>query len=268
MCCGPVERYPGVVELSAALYCERGYELALAAALAQYPGTLAVSSSEDQWSVLAALRSAGSIAGPTAGARAARSRTRPECLSRSRAAGRSGDGRRRRPSRARSCRGRRRLRLTRVPDTFEGLAVMRDGSYYRPSTGQLGLAAGVPAALVIERRARLEALVERLDAVRAREARENAAAAGARARSESLAAVRAGATAALEAAATALDEARRRAASAAVERRGADERAQRLDEALAAARSEAASLDAELAALAERVVAWNARRQPHKVPCA
>ena len=63
------------------------------------------------------------------------------------------------------------------------------------------------------------------------------------------------ATVALEAAATALDEARRRAASAAVERRGADERAQRLDEALAAARSEAASLDAELAALAQRVVA-------------
>ncbi len=250
-----VERYPGVVDLSAAVSCERGYELALAAALAQYPGTLAVSSGEDQWSVLDALRSAGvSLARLLAPARRGRGRPMGAFPGAVPLADRvtvgAGD----------------RLEhvlsevvvvsdLTAVPDTFEGLAVMRDGSYYRPSTGQLGLAAGVPAALVIERRARLEALVERLDAVKAREARESVAAAGARARSETLATARVGAMTALEAAATALDEARRRAASAALERRGADERAQRLAEALTAARLEAESLDAELAALAERVVA-------------
>ncbi len=36
------DAYPGVVELSSAVSCERGYELALGAALAQHPGTLAV----------------------------------------------------------------------------------------------------------------------------------------------------------------------------------------------------------------------------------
>ncbi len=250
-----VERYPGVVELSAALSCERGYELALAAALAQYPGTLAVSSSEDQWSVLEALRSAGvSLARLLAPARRGRGRVSSAFPGAVPLADRVtvdvGD----------------RLQhvlaevvvvsdLTAVPDTFEGLAVTRDGSYYRPSTGQLGLAAGVPAALVIERRARLEALVERLDAVKAREARESVAAAAARTRSESLAAARADATAALEAAATALDEARRRTGSAAAQRRGADEQAGRLDESLSAARREAESLEAELAALADGVAA-------------
>ena len=34
--------YPGVVELSSAVTCEPGYELAVGAALAQHPGTLVV----------------------------------------------------------------------------------------------------------------------------------------------------------------------------------------------------------------------------------
>ena len=53
------EGYPGVVELSSAVRCERGFELALGAALAQHPGTLAVASGADQWPLLQALRAAG-----------------------------------------------------------------------------------------------------------------------------------------------------------------------------------------------------------------
>ena len=249
------ERYPGVVELSAAVSCERGYELALAAALAQHPGTLAVSGGEDKWSVLEALRLAGvKLARLLAPARRG-SATAPIAFPGAlpladRVTVEAGDHLAQVLAEVVVVSD-----LTAVPDSFEGLAVMRDGSYYRPSTGQLGLAAGVPAALVIERRARVEALVERFDALKAREARESVAAAGARARSEALASARAVSVAALEAAAATLDEARRRCASAVVERRGADERASRLAEALAAARAEAGSLEAELAGLAELAAA-------------
>ncbi len=45
------------------------------------------------------------------------------------------------------------------------------------ASGQIGLASGVPAALLLERRAAMERLRDRLDAVRAREMREEAAAA-------------------------------------------------------------------------------------------
>ncbi len=58
-CFAVADRYPGVVELSAAVSCERGYELALGAALAQHPGALAIEGGQDQWSLLEALRSAG-----------------------------------------------------------------------------------------------------------------------------------------------------------------------------------------------------------------
>ena len=246
------ERYPGVVELSAAVSCERGYELALAAALAQHPGTLAVSAGEDKWSVLEALRSAGVLlarllAPAHRGGRQATIAFPGALPLADKVTVDVGDHLEQVLAEVVVVSD-----LTAVPDSFGGLAVMRDGSYYRPSTGQLGLAAGVPAALVIERRARVEALVERLDALKAREARESVATARARARSEALASARAGAMATLEAAAAALDEARRRSTSAAVEQRGADERARRLAEALTAARAEAESLDAELGALVER----------------
>ena len=65
--------------------------------------------------------------------------------------------------------------LRAVPDGFPGLAVTRDGEYYRPTSGQIGLASGVPAALLLERRAASERLGEKLDAVRAREVREETA---------------------------------------------------------------------------------------------
>ena len=82
--------------------------------------------------------------------------------------------------------------LRAVPDGFPGLAVTREGEFYRPSAGQLGLAGGLPAALLLERRAALEGLRERLDALRAREARESAAWTKARqAREDAVAASRA-----------------------------------------------------------------------------
>ena len=65
--------------------------------------------------------------------------------------------------------------LRAVPDEFTGLAVTREGEYYRPADGQIGLASGVPAALLLERRASLERLGEKLGAVAAREVREEAA---------------------------------------------------------------------------------------------
>ena len=65
--------------------------------------------------------------------------------------------------------------LRAVPAEFTGLAVTREGEYYRPADGQIGLASGVPAALLLERRASLERLGEKLDAVSAREAREETA---------------------------------------------------------------------------------------------
>ena len=65
--------------------------------------------------------------------------------------------------------------LRAVPAEFTGLAVTREGEYYRPADGQIGLASGVPAALLLERRASLGRLGEKLDAVSARELREEAA---------------------------------------------------------------------------------------------
>ena len=249
---GVAERYPGVVELSAAVSCERGYELALGAALAQYPGTLAVSGGQDQWSLLEALRTAGvrlvrllaASRGPRGAATAAFAGALPlsdkvrvdgeEPLGQVLADVVVVDD------------------LTAVPDSFGGLAVTRDGSYYRPTTGQLGLAAGVPAALVMERRARVDALTERRDALKESEAREAAAEARARVSAEALASARASAAEALEEATAAADEARRGAAAAAVEHRAASERARRLAEARAAAEAEIQALDAELGELARR----------------
>jgi chromosome segregation protein len=65
--------------------------------------------------------------------------------------------------------------LRAVPAGFAGLAVTREGEYYRPSEGQMGLAGGVPAALLLERRASLQRLGEKLDSVGAREVRVEAA---------------------------------------------------------------------------------------------
>ncbi len=245
------EGYPGVVELSSAVRCERGFELALGAALAQHPGTLAVASGADQWPLLQALRAAGVRMARLLVPSRARGAT-PKAFA----------GALPLADRVTIAAGDHLAQvladvvvvddLTSVPDSFEGLAVMRDGSYYRPSSGQLGLAAGVPAALVVERRARVETLAERRAALQQTEVREAAAVERAKASAEALAAARAAAAAALESAAVTLDQARRREVTVAAEHRAGADRARRLAEALAAAAAEAERLDADIAELGAR----------------
>ncbi len=165
--------YPGTVSLAGAVTCEPGYERALAAALAQVSGALAVPRGVDHWSLLSALKDAGvglvRLVVPLA-------RPRPSLAF---------------PGAAPlidkvSLEGHDELQsfladvvivddLHAVPDGFMGLAVTRDGEFYRPGSGHIGLASGVPAALLLERRAALEGFSEKLDAVRSGEVREEAA---------------------------------------------------------------------------------------------
>ncbi len=57
--------FPGTVSLAGSVSCEAGYERALAAALAQLSGALAVPRGVDQWSLLDALKRAGDRTGPS-----------------------------------------------------------------------------------------------------------------------------------------------------------------------------------------------------------
>ncbi len=170
--------FPGTVSLAGTVSCDAGYERALAAALAQVSGALAVPAGVDHWSLLGALKDAG--------IGLVRLVVRP---SRRRAAVAF-------PGAAPlldkvSLGGHDELEaalsevvivddLRAVPDEFGGLAVTIEGEFYRPASGQIGLASGVPAALLLERRAALQRLDEKSDAVLAREVREEAALAGAR----------------------------------------------------------------------------------------
>jgi chromosome segregation protein len=171
--------FPGTVSLAGSVTCEPGYERALAAALAQLSGALAVPGGVDHWSLLAALKRAGiglvrlvvpegrrpSVAFPGAAPLSDKvSFGGQEGLEGALADVVIVDD------------------LRAVPAEFTGLAVTREGEYYRPSDGQMGLASGVPAALLLERRAGLEKVSERLDAVSAREVRDEAVAALARQR--------------------------------------------------------------------------------------
>ena len=164
--------FPGTVSLAGSVSCEPGYERALAAALAQLSGALAVPGGVDHWSLLDALKHAGiglvrlvvpsrrrpSVAFPGAAPLADKvSFGEHEGLEGALADVVIVDD------------------LRAVPAEFTGLAVTREGEYYRPADGQIGLASGVPAALLLERRASLERLGEKLDAVSAREAREETA---------------------------------------------------------------------------------------------
>jgi chromosome segregation protein len=164
--------FPGTVSLAGSVSCEAGYERALAAALAQLSGALAVPRGVDQWSLLAALKRAGiglvrlvvparrrpSVGFPGAAPLADKvSFGEHDGLEGALADVVIVDD------------------LRAVPAEFTGLAVTREGEYYRPADGQIGLASGVPAALLLERRASLDRLAEKLGAVSAREAREDAA---------------------------------------------------------------------------------------------
>jgi chromosome segregation protein len=246
---GVAERYDGVIELAAALRCEPGYELALGAALAQHPGTLAVPRRADQWPLLDALRAAGvrlaRLLVPRS--RSAAPAGLPGALSLADVL--KGDDE---TVRALAADVVVVDDLAAVPDTFAGLAVTRDGAYYRPATGQLGLAAGLPSARLAERRARVESLAGRRDALLAQRSAAGDEAARAAATSGALAAARTAAAAALDDAATALDAARRREAAVTAERRLVTARSARLREAAAAAAAESDDLAAELERLSRR----------------
>ena len=170
--------YPGAVALSSVVSCAPGYEKALAAALAQLPGALAVPREVDQWSLLQALKRAGvTLVRLVLPPRSHRPETFPgavpllDKVSVDEAGGLAEalgdvvivDD------------------LQTVPADFAGLAVMRDGSYYRPREGQLGLAAGVPAALLLDRRAAHDRLRSECDVVQSQEVRQKAVAARRRA---------------------------------------------------------------------------------------
>ena len=170
--------YPGAVALTGALACEAGYERALAAALSQVSGALAVPADVDHWSLLGALKEAGiglvrlvvpprRRRAPTGFPGAAPLLDKVTVGERDELAAALADVVIVDDLRA-------------VPDEFPGLAVTREGEFYRPSAGQLGLAGGLPAALLLERRAALEGLHERLDVLCAHEVREAAAWAKAR----------------------------------------------------------------------------------------
>ncbi len=255
-----MEQHPGATALTSALSCEPGYEAALGAALAQFPGAVAVGSGVDQWGLLSALR--------TAGVRLVRL-----VLARPRSADTGGF-----PGAVRlldkvSVEGDAGLEglladvvivddLRALPDSFTGLAVTRDGAYYRPATGQLGLAAGLPAAVLVERRAKTAGLRERLDALKAREARGVAAAARARASADALAAARAAAAETLAAARREAAEAGHALTRAQAEERIAAERRERLSRTVEAGEGELAARDGDVGALEETLTASESGREP------
>ena len=152
--------YPGTVSLAGAITCEAGYERALAAALAQVSGALAVPRGVDHWSLLSALKDAGvglvRLVVPLA-------RPRPSVAF---------------PGAAPlidkvSLEGRDELEsaladvvivddLRAVPDGFAGLAVTRDGEFYRPElrahgAGQRRAGGAAPRASRRARRPQREA---------------------------------------------------------------------------------------------------------------
>ena len=175
---GVAGAYPGTVSLAGAVSCDPGYERALAAALAQVSGALAVPAGVDHWSLLGALKEAG-IGLVRLVVRPARQRASVAFPGAAPLLDKVSLG------------GREELEsalaevvivddLRAVPDEFRGLAVTVEGEFYRPASGQIGLASGVPAALLLERRASLRRLDGKADAVLAREVREEAALAVAR----------------------------------------------------------------------------------------
>jgi len=188
--------FPGAAAVASSLECDRGYERALGAALMRLEAGVEVPSGIDPWTLLDALRDAGArlvrlvlprVAGPgssditDAGPRgeAGTARSGQD----ERMAGALGEGLAAHVQGA----GERIAELLRdvvvvqdiraVPSDFAGLAVTRDGAFYAPRDGQLGLAGAAPAAAALERRALLATLSERArqieqELARAREERD------------------------------------------------------------------------------------------------
>ena len=162
------ERYPGTASLVASVSCAPGYERALGAALSQATGALAVPRNVDHWSLLGALKRAGvglvRLAVASSGARPSPSfpgavplLDKVDLRGRAELEGLLGD-----------------VVLVDdlrvVPEGFPGLAVTREGEFYRPLAGQIGLSGGVTATLLLERRASAARLEDELIAARARAA--------------------------------------------------------------------------------------------------
>ena len=227
--------YPGAVALSSVVSCTAGYERALAAALAQLPGALAVPHGVDQWSLLQALRHAGvTLVRLVLPSRAHDRATFPGAVPLLDKVSVDDEG------------GLADALgdvvivddLQTVPVDFAGLAVTRDGAYYRPREGQLGLAAGVPAALLLDRRAAHDRLRSELDVIQSQEVREKAVAARQRAVADQAAQKLARADAHVR-------EAREKAAAARRELSRVETRAHEADALIERARRESAALAAE-----------------------
>jgi len=172
--------FPGAVAVASSLECDRGYERALGAALMRLEAGVEVPSGIDPWVLLDALRDAGARLVRLVLPRAAGSDADGGSAGGPGAdAGRAADGHRagitEPPGEVLAAHvrgaGGRIAELLRdvvvvqdvraVPSDFAGLAVTRDGAFYAPRDGQLGLAGAAPATAALERRALLATLSER-----------------------------------------------------------------------------------------------------------
>jgi chromosome segregation protein len=177
-------QYPGLAGVAESLRCDEGYERALGAALASLQSGVVVPEGVDAWTLLAALKKAGArlvrlmLPGDGPG-KAAGAAVAAEAVPGGDALAGHVHGA---PQAVRRLLARTVVvdDLTAVPASFGGLAVTRDGGFYAPSEGQLGLATAIPAAVLLERRARLETLGRRLvelrEALEAAQASERASA--------------------------------------------------------------------------------------------
>jgi chromosome segregation protein len=256
--------FPGTAALSASLTCEPGYEKALGAALARFSGGIAVPAAVDGWSLLEALRRAkvGIVRLILPGRRAASADAAPagaEPL-----ADRVGGA----PPWLRDVLSDTVVvdDLRAVPDDFAGLAVTRDGAYYRPAEGQLGLAAGLPAAVLLERRAHLEASVRRREALRTELSAAAAEAGRVRAEAQGAAAEQARCARAAQEARGAAERAQRDAGRAEAALRELGSRLERDRRGREAHLSEAADLGAELERLQTRAAELLVRAEQLAVP--
>lgn len=166
-----VEAFPGVAALAASLDCDPGYERALGAALSRLEGGVHVPPEVDPWAVLEALRAAGArlvrLVLPLASGHGSDAVAGVGSDSATGSAARGGEPL---APHVRGAQGRVAKLLATVvvvddlrtvPDDLPGLAVTRDGGFYAPAAGELGVASASPAAVALEGRALLRSLEER-----------------------------------------------------------------------------------------------------------
>jgi chromosome segregation protein len=171
---GVIERYPGVAAVATALSCDPGYERALGAALSRLQAGVEVPEGVDHWELLAALRAAGARLVRLVLPRTAHGEGADAGYAATAATDASGAMGEPLLSHVRGAGGRVAgllaqvcvvADLAAVPAKFGGLAVTKDGAYYSPRDGELGLAGALPAAVLLERRSHLESLCLRVAAL-------------------------------------------------------------------------------------------------------